>query len=121
MWVVTVHALHQTFVHPVVKRFGKISLGGSVAAIAQLRLTLDQQVLLLFGMVRRVAVETTDIAAGVGGLGKTRLFVSFAMAAETAGAAFLPRLSFEHKYLRFVAAAGHVLGAGTMTTLATLL
>jgi hypothetical protein len=44
-------------------------------------LLLNQQELLLFGVMRRVAVETSDIATGVGGFGEMRLLVSFAVAA----------------------------------------
>jgi len=69
--IVTVVALHQAFVDPVVIGFGKICLGRDMASVAQLGLILDQQVLFFLGVMRRVAVETADIATGVGGFGKT--------------------------------------------------
>jgi hypothetical protein len=47
--------------------------------------------------------------------------MTFAVAAKTAGAGFLPRPSLEDIDLGFVAAARHVVGSRTMTTLATLL
>ena len=75
--VMAVVALHQTFVHPVMERLGEIRFGGNMAAIAQLRLALNQQVLWLLGVMGRVAVEAADLAAGVGGLGKTRLLMAF--------------------------------------------
>ena len=80
MWVVAVHALHQSLVDAVVIRFGKVRLGGGVASVTQLGLLLDEQELFFLGVMRRVAVETSDIATGVGGLGEMRLLVSFAVA-----------------------------------------
>jgi hypothetical protein len=68
-----------------------------------------------------MAVETANIAACVGGLGKMGLLMTFAMTAQTAGAGLLPRFPLEHEYLGFVAAASYVVGTGTMATLATLL
>ena len=44
--VVAVIALNQPLVDPVMKRFGKVRLGRGVASVAQLRLVLDQQMLL---------------------------------------------------------------------------
>src|ERR1700722_14626094 len=69
----------------------------------------------------RVAIETSDIAAGVSGFGEMRLLVGFAVAGQTACASLLPRLSLEHEYFGLVAAAAHVVGSGTMATLTTLL
>jgi hypothetical protein len=71
--------------------------------------------------MRRVAIEAPYIAAGVGGLGEMRLLVRFGVAAQTASASLLPRLSLEYEYLGFVATARHVVRSGTMTTFATLL
>jgi len=81
MWVVAVHALHQALVDTVVIRFGEICFGRCVAAVTQLGLVLGQQELFALGVMRRVAVETSDIATGVGGFGEMRLLVSFAVAA----------------------------------------
>src|ERR1700691_6776204 len=71
--------------------------------------------------MRRVAIDAADLTAGVGGFRKMRLRVSFAVATQAAGAGLLPRLPLEHVYFGFVAAARHVVGAGTVTTLTTLL
>jgi len=57
----------------------------------------------------------------VGGFGKMRLLVGFAVAAETTGAGLLPRFPFEHKYFGFVTAARYVVGSGTVTSLTPLL
>jgi len=90
MRVVAVTALHQPLVDAVVKGLGKIRFGSSMASIAQLGLILDQQVLSLLSTVRRMAVETANIATGVGGLGKMGLLMTFAVTAQTAGASLLP-------------------------------
>jgi hypothetical protein len=91
-----------------------------MASVAQLGLVLHQQQLLFFGVMRIVAVETADIAAGVGGFGEVGLLMSFAVAAQTASASLLARLPLEHEYLAFVAATRHMVRPGTMTALATL-
>src|ERR1700689_276503 len=116
-----VNALHQALVHTVVIGFGKVCLGGGMAAVTQLRLLLDQQELFSLGVMRGGAIETSPIAAGGGGFGKMRLFGGFAVAAETTCAGLLPRFPFEHKYFGFVTATRHVVGPGTVTSLTTLL
>ena len=50
--VMAVVALHQTFVDAVVKGFGEIRFGRSMASVAQLRLLLDEQMLLFLCMMR---------------------------------------------------------------------
>jgi hypothetical protein len=72
--------LHQTLIDAVVIWFGEVCLGGSVTAVTQLGLLLDKQELFLLGVMGRVAVETSDVAAGVCGFGEMRLFVGFAVA-----------------------------------------
>jgi hypothetical protein len=72
--------LHQTLVDAVVKGFGEICLGGSVASVTQLGLLLDEQELFFLGVMGGVAIETSNVAAGVRGLGEMRLLMSFAMA-----------------------------------------
>ena len=74
--VMAVTALHQALVDSVVKGLGKVSLGRGMASVAQLGLVLHQQQLLFFGVMRIVAVETSDIAAGVGGFGEMGLLMS---------------------------------------------
>jgi hypothetical protein len=51
-----------------------------MASVTQLGLLLDEQELFFFGVMWRVAIETSDVAAGVGGLGEMRLCVRFAVA-----------------------------------------
>ena len=64
--VMTVTAVNQPFIHAVVIRPGKISLSRGVARIALRGLFLDEQILWLFRVVRRVAVKATYIIARVG-------------------------------------------------------
>jgi hypothetical protein len=90
MWAMTVIALHQTLIDAMVEGLGEIGLGRDVAAVAQLGLALDQEVLFLRGVVRRVAIEAADIAAGVGGFRKMRLLATFAVASQAASAGLLP-------------------------------
>lgn len=65
--VVAVVAADQPFFHPMVVGLGKIRLLRNVAAVAQLRLSLHQQVLGFFGFVRRMAIQATHVIAGVHG------------------------------------------------------
>jgi hypothetical protein len=74
-------ALDQTFVDPVVIGFGKICLGRNMASVAQLGLVLDKQMLRFFGVMRGVAVKTSDVTTGVRGLGKMGLLMTFTVAA----------------------------------------
>ena len=64
--VVAVTALDKPFVDSMVVRFGKISLGGRVASVAEFRLGYCQQVFWFLGVMRGVTVQAADIAAGVG-------------------------------------------------------
>ena len=66
MRVMAVAALQQALVYPVVIGFGEVRFSRSMAAVAQLRRALDQQVRLFFGVMRRVTVYAADVAAGVG-------------------------------------------------------
>ena len=81
MRIVAVAASDQSFVNAVMIRLGEVCFGGNMAAVAQLGLLLDEQELFFLGVMGRMAVETSDIVAGVCGLGEMRLFVSFAVAA----------------------------------------
>jgi hypothetical protein len=89
MHVMTVAAVNQAFIYTVMVRLGKIGLGRSVTAVALFRLFFSQQVLRSFGVVRRMAIKTTNIIAGVGGTGEVPLFVLCAMATEAPGIGFL--------------------------------
>ena len=107
--IMAVDALHQSFIHAVVVGFGEIRFGGCVAPIAKLRLALHQQMLFFHRVVRRVAVQTTHIAVGVGRLCEVRMLLTFAVAAQAAGAVFLPRMLAENVNLAFITTTGNVL------------
>ncbi len=77
--VVAVHALHEALVNSVMIWFGEICLGRGVASITQLGLFLDEKEFFFFSVMGRVAIEASDITAGVSGLGEVRLFMGFAM------------------------------------------
>ena len=66
MRVMTVTALHQALIDPMVIWFGEIRFGRSMAAVAQLRLALNHKMLFLLRVMRGVAVETADVTAGMG-------------------------------------------------------
>ena len=121
MRVMAVGALHQTLVHPVVKGFSKVRLGRGVASVTQLGLALHQEVLFLLGVMRGMAVEAPDVAAGVRRFGKMGLRMCFSVATETARTARLPRLPLEAEYLALVTAARHMFRTRTMAAFTTLL
>jgi hypothetical protein len=80
MDVVAVAALDETFVYSMVIRFREIGLGGHMTSIAKLGLCLNEEVLRLFGVVRRVAVQAANIVARVRRRGEVPLLVLFTVA-----------------------------------------
>lgn len=65
MWIVTVGALQQSFIHTMVKRHGKLGLLLQVAGITKFRLRLDQQKLPLFRVMGRMARSAGHIILGM--------------------------------------------------------
>ena len=108
MRVMAVAAVKQAFIDAVVIGFGKIGLGRGMAAVALFRLFLNQQILGSFGVVRRMAVKTTHIIAGVRGIGEVALFVLRSVATEAPGIGFLAREILEADDLGNVSAALHM-------------
>jgi hypothetical protein len=78
-------------------------------------------VFFFFGVMGRVAVETSNVAAGVRGFCKVRLLMTLAMAGETTRAGLLTGPALERKYFGFVAAARHMVRSGPVAAFATLL
>jgi hypothetical protein len=78
--IVTVIALYESLVDAMMIRLGEISLGRRMASVTQFRRALRQQPLALFGVMRRVAVEAANIAAGMRGRGEMRLLFTVAVA-----------------------------------------
>jgi hypothetical protein len=108
MHIMAVAAVQQALIYTMVIRLGKIGFGRCVAAVALFRLFLGQQVLRSFGVMRRMTVQTTNIIAGVGGVGEMPLFVLCAMATKAPSVAFLTRKSFEADDLSNVSSALHM-------------
>jgi hypothetical protein len=108
MHVMTVTAVKQALIYTVVIRLGKIGFGCSVTAVALFRLFLGQQVLGGLGVVWRMTIKTTNIIAGVGGIGEVPLFVLCTMATEAPGIGFLTRKIFEADDLGNVSSALHM-------------
>ena len=63
---VAIVALDESLIHPVMKRPGELGAHIQVTAIAKFRCLRFHQKLAFFGVVRRVAIEASDIIAGVG-------------------------------------------------------
>ena len=64
--VMAIAALDKSFLDPVVIGFGKIRLRRAMAAVTELRRRLGQKTLRLFGVVRGMAVQASNIVARVG-------------------------------------------------------
>jgi len=104
----------------VVKGLGKLGLGRRVTAEAEIGLLLDQQCFRLGGMVRGVAVKTTDIIRGMSGGCKPALFVFLSMTArQRVFCSERVNLS-KRTILADIAAAGNVLGRGSVARFATV-
>jgi hypothetical protein len=86
-----------------------------MAPVAENRLRLNQQVFRFLGVMRRVAVETTDVVAGVCRTREVPLFVLFAMATQATSAGFLRRKLLEADNLGDVATTLYMFRSGTMT------
>src|ERR1700720_2652420 len=63
--VMTVGALHQAFVNAMMKRLAELRADVLVAPITKCRLTVYQKELRLFGMMRRMAVDASNVIAAV--------------------------------------------------------
>ena len=71
-------------------------------------------------MMRRVAIQTTNVAARMTGFRKVRLRMAFTVAGQTASAGLLPRSPLKNEYLVLVAAPSHVVGSRPVAPFAAL-
>src|SRR5271170_3735742 len=71
-------------------------------------------------MVRRMAGDATDVVLAVYRVDGVHVLSAAGVAGQTTRVDFLRRSTLEHKDLRFVTAARHVVGARTMAALAAL-
>ena len=63
--VVAIAAPKESFVNPVVIRLGKVSLGGSMASVAEIGLSSHQQERRFLRVMRGVAIQAANIVAGM--------------------------------------------------------
>ena len=65
MNVVAVAALDKAFVHPMVIRLSEIGFGGNMTSVAETGLCSNEEVLRFFSVMRRVAVQASNVVARV--------------------------------------------------------
>jgi len=118
--IVAVAAADQSLLDAVVVWLREICLGRGMAAIAKLRLFLHQQMLRLFGVMWRMAVETSNVIAVMGRLREAPLFVRFAVAAQAAFGGVLPRQALKTDDLADIAAALHMRRTGPVAGLTAM-
>jgi len=117
--VVAIAARDQAFLYLVVKRHIERRLSVGVALEAERRLRSLQQTFFFLALVNAVAANTADLCLGVGRAVKIR--VRIRVAGQAHGVNLFGRVLRGIEYLAHVAAARHVLGSRTVTTLATLM
>lgn len=118
MHVVAITASDKTFVHTVVIRLSKVCFGSRVAPIAETGLRLSQQMLWLFSVVRRMAVQAANVIAGVRRRAEVSLLMLFTVAGQATCARLFPRHRLEADNFAYISAAFYVCRAGAMTCLA---
>ena len=119
--IVAVAALDESFIDSVVIWPAEIRACRSMTAITKFRLFLNQQVLGFLTVVRRVAVEASDVAIAMGRLAEVSLLLAGSMTTEATCARLLARESLEADDLADVPAPIDVSGARPVTVLATVL
>jgi hypothetical protein len=89
--VVAVAALDEAFVDAMVIRLREVGLGGHMTSVAEFGLRRNQEVLRLFCVVGRVAVQAPNIVARVRRRGKVSLLMILTVATQAAGVGVLLR------------------------------
>src|ERR1700690_2630098 len=92
-----------------------------MARVAQLWLRFHQQEFLGLRMVRRMASDAADVVLGVYGVDGVHVLRAAGVATHTASIDLFGRNILEGKYLAYVAAARHMVGARSVAAFATLL
>jgi hypothetical protein len=118
--IVTIRALHQSFIHAMAKWFTELGFYVYMARIAKSRLCIDQQKLAFFSVMRRMTVDARYIIGTVGRTFEIAVFFTVLMAFETAFGYFRGGSALEHEYLALITAAGYVLRTWAVACLATL-
>jgi hypothetical protein len=91
-----------------------------MTSVAKLGLCRNEEVLRLFGFVRRVAVQAANIVARVRRCREVSLFVILTVTTQAAGVRILLRHRLETNDLGYVPSAFHVGGSRTMTGFAAV-
>ena len=82
MHVVTIGALHQSFIDAVPERLAEIRFDFGVAAVTKLRLFCDQELLFFLRVVRRMAGYAAESAGEVSRTEKIGVFLALCMAGK---------------------------------------
>jgi len=118
--IVAIRTPDQAFVDAMVEGHFELRLLLRVARVTKLRLRFRQQKLFGCRMVRRMTGYATDVVLGVDRVDGVHVLRAAGMAAHTASVNLFGRSGLENEDLGFVAATGHVVGAGSVATLASL-
>jgi len=121
MHIVAVRTLHQALVDAMVKRHFELRLLLRMAGVTKLRLRFHQQKLFGLRMMRRMAGNAADVVLRMDRVDGIHVLRATSVTSQAASVDFLRSSILEQEYFRFVAAAGHMVGAGAMAALATLL
>lgn len=116
--VVTIRALHQAFLHPMVERLVEVALDVLMAAVAEVRVLLGEQGSAL-GAMYAVAVHAGDSGAGVHAAVIVRVLGAVLVASHTDCRGLAGLHTTESRDLAPVAAAVDVCQTGAMTVLAS--
>ena len=116
--VVAIAARDQAFVHLVVERHIERRLSVGVALEAERGLGSLQQTFFFLALMNAVAADTADVRLGVGRAVKVR--VRCRVTGQALGVNLFGRVLRGIEYLGYVAAAGNVVGTGTVAAFATL-
>lgn len=108
MHVVAVTALNKSLVNAMTVRLRKVSFRSDVTSETEIRLLLDQQVFRFCGVVRRMAVQTTYVVAGVHRTGEVALLVALTMATQATSIRLLLRQALKAYDFRDITAGSDV-------------
>jgi len=117
---VTIRALHEPFIHSMVKGHGELRLLLKMAAVAKRWLRLRQQIFRGLGMVGGMASDTADVALVVHGIQSILVLDGRCVASHAAIVNFFRGAAGKHEDFGFVPSTRDVRRAGPVAPLATL-
>jgi len=118
--IVAIAALHHAFIDAMMKGAIELLFGFQMAAVAKLWLLLLHKPLAFLGMVRRMAVDASNIVLQMRRTSEITVFFSIGMTVKARLAGRLRRNGLKSEYLRLVPTAFDMFLAGTMTGFAAL-